>query len=240
VRRLQQGRRSTATFPEAPKRKWWSKTTAPLIWTKSAVIHAQVPIFRRWTLYRMMLRCFAAILLAGLFATSATAANTDLPELIYTPWTKFCLKESCFVGRDGHSDPDCGPVVSVVLIARSKDLKTTLHVTLPARVNTERGVHIVIDDAQPIERPFVGCFANGCMAEYEAGQELIHQLKHGRDLKLQALDKANSPITITVPLADFANAYDGEPQEPKVFEMTTKKLQANIEERKSRCGGQSQ
>jgi hypothetical protein len=67
-----------------------------------------------------------------------------------------------------------------------------------------------------------------------------NQLKHGHDLKLQTLDKANSPITITVPLADFADAYDGEPQEPKVFEMTTKKMQANIEERKSRCGGQSQ
>jgi invasion protein IalB len=187
-------------------------------------------------MYCMMLRCFAAILLTGLFATSAAAEKPDLSELTYTPWTKFCLKESCFIGRDGHSDPDCGPVISVVLIARFKDLKTTLHVTLPARVDTERGVHIIIDQAQPIERPFVGCFANGCMAEYEAGQELIDQLKNGRDLKLEALDKANSPITVTVPLVNFADAYDGEPQEPKVFETTTKKLQAIIEERKSHCG----
>jgi invasion protein IalB len=120
--------------------------------------------------------------------------------------------------------------------ARSKDLKTTLHVTLPTRVNTDRGVHIVIDQAQPIERPFVGCFANGCMAEYEAGQELIDQLKHGRDLKVEALDKANLPITATVPLVDFASAYDGAAQEPRVFEMTTKEVQAEIEERDNRCG----
>jgi invasion protein IalB len=116
-------------------------------------------------------------------------------------------------------------------------LKTTLHVTLPIRVNTERGVHIVIDQAQPIERSFLGCFANGCMAEYEAGPDLIDQLKHGRDLKLGALDKANSPITVTVPLVDFAGAYDGEPQEPKAFETTTTKgVQAILEERKIRCG----
>jgi invasion protein IalB len=188
-------------------------------------------------MYCMTLRCFV-IALAGLAATSASAEEADLSALIYSPWTKFCLKDSCFVGRDGRSDPDCGPVVSVALIARSKDLKTTLHVTLPTRVNTERGVHIVIDQAQPIERPFVGCFANGCMAEYEGGQELIDQLKHGRDLKLEALDKANShsPITVTVPLVDFASVYDGEPQEPKVFETTTKDVQAILEERKIRCG----
>ena len=184
----------------------------------------------------MMLRCFAAILLAGLVGTLAAAEKADLSQLTYTPWTKFCLKESCFIGRDGHSDPDCGPVVSVVLIARFKDFKTILHVTLPAGVDAERGVHIVIDQAQPIARPFVGCFANGCLAEYEAGQELIEQLKNGRDLKLEAMDKANSPITVTVPLVDFSVAYDGAPQEPKVFEMTTKEVRAEIEERNNRCG----
>jgi invasion protein IalB len=182
-----------------------------------------------------MSNCFAAIVLAGLATTSANAEEANLSALIYSPWTKFCLKESCFVGRDGHSDPDCGSVVSVVLITRSKDLKTTLLVTLPDRVNTERGVHIVIDQAQTIERPFVSCRANGCMAEYEAGRELIDQLKHGRDLKLEALDKANSPIAVTIPLVDFADAYDGEPQEQMVFEMTTKKSQAIKEDRKSRC-----
>jgi invasion protein IalB len=184
----------------------------------------------------MMLRCLATIVVAGLVATSATAEKSDLPKLIYTPWTKFCLKESCFVGRDGHSDPDCGPVVSVVLIARSNDLKTTLHVTLPARVNKELGVNIVIDQALLLERPFVGCFVRGCMAEYEAGPELIDQFKHGRDLKLEAWDKANSPVTVTVPLVDFTDAYDGPSLEPKVFETTAKKLQAEIEERKARCG----
>jgi hypothetical protein len=59
-------------------------------------------------MFCMMLRCFAAILLTGLFATSAAAEKADLSELTYTPWTKFCLKENCFIGRDGHSDLTVG------------------------------------------------------------------------------------------------------------------------------------
>jgi hypothetical protein len=50
------------------------------------------------------------------------------------------------------------------------------------------------------------------------------------------VDKANSPINVTVPLTGFDDSYDGAPQETKVFEMTTKEVQAEIEERKNRCG----
>ena len=190
----------------------------------------------------MMSRFFAAIILAGLVPTSANAEETNLPALIYSPWAKFCLKETCFVGSEGRSEPDCGPVVvSVVLIERFGDSKRSLHVTLPARVNTERGLRIVIDQGEPIERPYVGCFANGCRAEYEGGAELVEQFKRGRSLRIEAVDKANSSITVTVPLVDFANTYEGAPQEPKVFETTAKKLQAELEDRKSRCEkGQSQ
>lgn len=92
---------------------------------------------------------------------------------------------------------------------------------------------------EPIERPYVSCFANFCMAEYEAGPELIDQLKQGRDLELEAVDKADSPINLTVPLVDFANAYDGPAQEPKVFEESVEKIEklpAELDERrKARC-----
>jgi invasion protein IalB len=181
-------------------------------------------------------RCFAAIVLAGLAATSVGAEETNLSGLIYSPWTKFCLNETCFVGSDGRSVPDCEPVVSAVLIARLGNSKATLRVTLPAGVNVEHGVRIVIDQGQPIERSFVGCLANGCRADYDGGAELVDQFKHGLYLRLEAVDKANSPINVTVPLTGFDDAYDGAPQETKVFETTVDKLQAQVDERKTRCG----
>jgi invasion protein IalB len=109
-------------------------------------------------------------------------------------------------------------------------------------VNLERAVRIIIDQGQAIERPYIGCFANGCMADYAAGAELDDQLKQGKMLVLEATDKANSPIGFTAPLVDFAGAYNGPSQELKAFEASTSDLKAKLdrqkreeEDRKVRC-----
>ena len=192
----------------------------------------------------IILRCFATVTLACLVAPSVIAEEANLPALTYSPWTKFCLNETCFVGRDGRLKADCGPVVSAVFIERNGDTRKTLRVTLPTRVSLERVVRIIIDQGQAIERPYVGCFASGCMADYDAGAELVDQLKQGRMLVLEAIDKANSPISLSVPLVDFANAYDGPSKEPQVFEevLSTKEMQTKLDrqrtaedDRKARC-----
>jgi hypothetical protein len=201
-----------------------------------------------------VLRCFATLAFACLVATPIIAESADVPALTYSPWIKFCLGDTCFIGRDGRlniigrdgrSNVDCGPVVAAVLIERNGDPKKTLRVTLPTRVSLERGVRISIDQGEAIARPYTNCFANGCMADYEAGAELIDQLKQGRTLAIEATDRANSPISLTIPLDDFAAAYDGPAQEPKVLEevvSSAEKMQARLErdrraeeERKALC-----
>lgn len=190
-----------------------------------------------------LLRWFGTTAFGCLVAMPVIAEETNFPALTYSPWTKFCLGDTCFIGRDGrlnvgadgHSSIDCGPVAAAVVIERDGDGKKTLRVTLPTRVSLERGVRIIIDQDQPIERPYVNCFANGCTADYEAGPELVDQLKQGEKLFLKAIDKANSPINLTVPLVDFANAYDGPPQETKVFEKvfsSKEEMQASLEREK--------
>ena len=191
-----------------------------------------------------VLRCFATMAFACLVATPVIAEEANLPTLTYTPWTKFCVSNTCFIGRDGRSNIDCGPGVAAVLIERNGDRKKILRVTLPTRVSLERGIRIIFDHDQPIERPYANCFANGCTADYEAGAELVDQLKQGSALFLKAVDKANSPISLTVPLVDFANAYDGSSQEPKLFEevLSAEEMQARSgrekrieEERQALC-----
>jgi invasion protein IalB len=179
---------------------------------------------------------------ACLVAAPAIAEEAGSLALTFSPWTKFCLADTCFIGRDGRLQPDCGPVVAAVLIERNGDKQRTLRVTLPARVNLERAVRIIIDQGQTIERPYVGCFANGCMADYAAGAELVDQLKQGKMLVLEATDKANSPISFTVPLVDFASAYMGLRNPPKEFEVSTSDMKAKLdrqkreqEDRKARC-----
>jgi hypothetical protein len=75
------------------------------------------------------------------------------------------------------------------------------------------------------------CFANGCMADYEATADLLDRLKKGQNLIIQAINANNQPLTLPLPLNDFAKAYDGPPTDPKVFEEQQKKLQEELQKR---------
>ena len=66
--------------------------------------------------------------------------------------------------------------------------------------------------------PYVVCLNNGCMADYEATDELIGKLKKGQGLVIQGINGAGQPISLVVPLSGFAEAYDGPPADPKVVE----------------------
>jgi hypothetical protein len=93
------------------------------------------------------------------------------------------------------------------------------------------GTRIIVDNNAPQQSPYVICFANGCMSDYEATPELINNLKKGQNLVVQAINANGAPLTLPLPLAEFAKAYDGPPTDPKVFEETQKKLQEELQKR---------
>jgi invasion protein IalB len=163
------------------------------------------------------------------WAIPAASEEATPPALTISRWTKFCLSETCFIGADVRTV--CGYAAAAVFIEQRGEAKRTLRFTMPAHVNRERGAGIGIDQAEPIPRPFVNCYANGCMADYEGGPELVDRLKHGRTLALSAVDGDGSTIHQIIPLAGFAEAYDGPPTEPKVFEEQQGKLQEELQRR---------
>ena len=69
------------------------------------------------------------------------------------------------------------------------------------------------------------------MADYEASADLIGRLKKGQQLSVQAINSNGQPISLSLPLSDFAKAYDGPPTDPKVFEEQQKKLQDELQRR---------
>jgi invasion protein IalB len=166
------------------------------------------------------------------------AGNGEVPQLIYSPWTKFCLKgqeanakQICFTGKDGRVESGM-PVVAAVLIEPEGEPKKLLRVTLPLGMILQQGTRVIVDNGQPMTAPFVICFTNGCMADYEASGELIGKLKKGQQLVVQAFNGASGQaIQVPVPLADFAKAYDGPPTDPKVMEEQQKKLQDELQRR---------
>jgi invasion protein IalB len=165
------------------------------------------------------------------------AAAPEAPQLIYSPWTKFCLKgqeanakQVCFTGKDGRVESG-QPVVAAVLIEPDGEPRKILRVTLPLGMSLQPGTRVIIDQGQPIQGPYVICFNNGCMADYEASGELINNMKKGQGLVVQGINGAGQAISLVLPLNDFAKAYDGPPTDPKEFEAQQKKLQDELQRR---------
>jgi len=158
-------------------------------------------------------------------------------QLIYSPWTKFCLKgqdpnakQVCFTGKDARIESGM-PVVAAVLIEPEGEAKKILRVTLPLGMQLIHGTRVIIDQNQPMTAPYVICFTNGCMADYEANPDMVGKMKKGQGLVVQAINSTGQPISLVLPLGDFGKAYDGPPTDPKVFEEQQKKLQEELQRR---------
>jgi invasion protein IalB len=171
----------------------------------------------------------------------APAAGAQPPEqqvqLIYAPWTKFCLKgqdagakQVCFTGKDGRIESG-QPVIAAVIIEPEGEPKKILRVTLPLGMQLVHGTRVIVDANPPAQAQYVICFANGCMSDYEVTPELLANMKKGQNLVVQAINSNGAPLTLPLPLGEFAKAYDGPPTDPKVFEETQKKLQEELQKR---------
>src|SRR5579863_10749590 len=180
-------------------------------------------------------------------AAPAPAAQPQAPaqgqeqqqvQLIYSPWTKFCLKnpndpnakQVCFTGKDARIESGM-PVVAAVLIEPQGDPKKILRVTLPLGMQLIHGTRVIIDQGTPMTAPYVICFTNGCMADYEATPQMVEQMKKGHGLVVQAINANAQPISLVLPLADFAKAYDGPPTDPKVLDRKSTRLQEELQKR---------
>jgi invasion protein IalB len=162
---------------------------------------------------------------------AAQGGNPDIPPLTYSPWTKVCLKgqetnaqQVCFTGKEGRIDTGM-LVIGAVLIEPEGSASKTLRITLPLGMQLPQGTRAIVDQGQPMTAPYMICFPNGCMADYEASGELIGKLKKGQSLVVQGINSQGQAVSLPLPLPDFAKAYDGAPTDPKVLEERQKKLQ---------------
>jgi invasion protein IalB len=115
-----------------------------------------------------------------------------------------------------------------VLIEPEGSTNKVLRVTLPLGMQLPQGTRVVVDQGQPMTAPYIVCFPNGCMADYEASSELIGKLKKSQSMVVQGINSQGQAVSLPLPLPDFAKAYDGAPTDPKVVEERQRKLQDEI------------
>jgi invasion protein IalB len=160
----------------------------------------------------------------------------EAPQLIYSPWMKFCLKtpdgnkQVCVTGREARSETGY-PLTNVQLIEPEGEPKKILRVTVPMPVALQYGTRVIIDQGPANPGVYQTCFTNGCMSDFEATPDFINKLKTGQMLQVQAINYQGQGFGFPIPLADFKKANEGPPTDPKVLEEQQKKLQEELQKR---------
>jgi len=164
------------------------------------------------------------------------AAAQGQPQLMYSPWVKVCgkgqdtnNKQVCVLTKDGRLEN--GMPVAVVQLFEPEGQPKMMRVTVPLGMQIQHGTRLIIDQNPPVNEPYKICFPIGCVSDYQVTDDMIKQMKKGTTLTLQAINMQGTPISLPLPLNDFAKAYDGPATDPKVFEEQQQKLQSELQKK---------
>jgi invasion protein IalB len=164
------------------------------------------------------------------------AAAQGQPQLMYSPWVKVCgkgqdtnNKQVCVLTKDGRLEN--GMPVAVVQLFEPEGQPKMMRVTVPLGMQIQHGTRLIIDQSPPLNEPYKICFPIGCVSDYQVTDDMIKQMKKGTTLTLQAINMQGTPISLPLPLNDFAKAYDGPATDPKVFEEQQQKLQSELQKK---------
>jgi invasion protein IalB len=102
-----------------------------------------------------------------------------------------------------------GQLLVLVNIRVPSDTHTPVAlVQLPLGLDLPGGAKLQVDDGKPTDLQIQTCENRGCFAGLPVAPDLLATLKSGKQLKVSFQNLAKETITIPMPLADFAAAYD--------------------------------
>jgi invasion protein IalB len=172
---------------------------------------------------RLSVRWFGVPLLFMAGASALAADDThrslsqdDVSRLSYTSWRKYCEKgrgsdatgQLCYIGADGRIEGG-QQAIEAMLIEPGGDAKKVFRVTVPLGMQLPYGTRVIVDDNPPALSQYVICFSDGCLSDYQATPRLIANLREGQKLTVEVVNSEGQSLTLRLPLADFAKAYDG-------------------------------
>lgn len=112
------------------------------------------------------------------------------------------IEQNAFLAKTGQ-------LVVLVNIRVPGDTRAPIAlVQLPLGLNLQAGAKFQIDDGKGVDLPIQTCENKGCYASVPISSETLNALRSGKQLKIIFQDLAKESLTVTVPLNDFAAAYD--------------------------------
>jgi invasion protein IalB len=105
--------------------------------------------------------------------------------------------------------PRTGQLVIAVNIRVPADTHTpSALIQLPLGLNIPNGAKLQVDDGKTADLQIQTCEARGCYAGTTIAPDLLAAMKSGKQLKVSFQNLAKETLTVPLPLADFAAAYD--------------------------------
>lgn len=143
-------------------------------------------------------------------ADNAAAANTPPPP----GWAARCGSGSrdapleCAIEQSAVL-PRTGQLVILVNIRVPADTHTpSALIQLPLGLNLPGGAKLQVDDGTATDMQIQTCEARGCYAGTTIAPDLLAAMKSGKQLKISFQNLNKETLTVPLPLADFAAAYD--------------------------------
>ncbi|MBR0936138.1 invasion associated locus B family protein [Bradyrhizobium jicamae] len=149
-----------------------------------------------------------------------------LPESIhYSTWRKVCFKGSdgatlCRTTSTG-TDVAGVVVVRVDLIERADAPLARLQLFVPQGLSVQAGVKVSVDQGAPTIVPYTFCLTNICIAAASITPSAVKEMEPGQTLRIEQTDFDSSPVTINIPLGQFAAAHNGPPAASYDFNLDT-------------------
>jgi len=102
-----------------------------------------------------------------------------------------------------------GQLIVLLNIRVPSDNRTPIAVVqLPLGLNLPAGAKLQVDDGKTSDLQIQTCEQRGCYANTQISADMLAAMKSGKQLKVSFQNLAKETITIPMPLADFAAAYD--------------------------------
>jgi invasion protein IalB len=105
--------------------------------------------------------------------------------------------------------PRTGQLVILVNIRVPADTHTpSALIQLPLGLNLPSGAKLQVDEGATTDMQIQTCEARGCYAGTTIAPDLLAAMKSGKQLKISFQNLNKETLTVPLPLADFAAAYD--------------------------------
>lgn len=146
--------------------------------------------------------------LAGAKPSSTTHDFTV--DLATGVWRRFCRGNVCFIGIDGRLGNGQTMIAAVVIDSDAAGAKKrTLRITLPLEIYLGTKPQLSLSDYTPIVSDYAVCLSNGCMIDFDVGDQLIDAMKLSKDFTVTVTATTGDVWKGGFALSGFGKALDG-------------------------------